>query len=239
MPTATGWVGERGGRSRKLALTSRAGRRGLMTLVPPGVPNPSGNARGPVTLPPTQPNVVCKEGHILNCRGCAGLMGSRSRIRWENVAKLGAGGLACVALVAGLPACSDAPSPRPWRRTSGSRRRRLNHARGLRERGEVPPPRLRAPRSRRGSSQASCTPPARRRAPAALAEARKRSPKCARTAVGARAARPGAGSRAPRRPRPLPAPVAPPKPPAPPPPAPPPNPILRRRGQPSEFGFER
>ncbi len=40
-------------------------------------------------------------------------MASRSRIRWENVAKLGAGGAACVALAAALPGLLRRPEPPP------------------------------------------------------------------------------------------------------------------------------
>jgi hypothetical protein len=40
-------------------------------------------------------------------------MGNRSRIRWENVAKLGAGGAACLALAAALPGMLRRPEPPP------------------------------------------------------------------------------------------------------------------------------
>src|SRR3954449_2382809 len=40
-------------------------------------------------------------------------MGKGTRIRWQNVAKLGAGIVACIALVAGLPALLESPKPPP------------------------------------------------------------------------------------------------------------------------------
>src|SRR4051794_37567385 len=40
-------------------------------------------------------------------------MGTGTRIRWQNVAKLAAGVAGCVALVAGLPALLDRPQPPP------------------------------------------------------------------------------------------------------------------------------
>src|SRR4051794_11706244 len=40
-------------------------------------------------------------------------MGKGTRIRWQNVAKLGAGIVACIALVAGLPALLERPKPPP------------------------------------------------------------------------------------------------------------------------------
>src|SRR6476660_1843862 len=40
-------------------------------------------------------------------------MGSRTRIRWTNVARLAAGAIACTALVAGVPALLERPKPPP------------------------------------------------------------------------------------------------------------------------------
>jgi hypothetical protein len=40
-------------------------------------------------------------------------MGKETRIRWQNVAKLAGGAVACIALVAGLPAALKRPKPPP------------------------------------------------------------------------------------------------------------------------------
>src|SRR5919198_2193990 len=46
-------------------------------------------------------------------RGWKGHMGSRTRIRWINVARLAAGAIGCTALVVGLPALLERPKPPP------------------------------------------------------------------------------------------------------------------------------
>jgi hypothetical protein len=209
-----------------------------MTLVRPGVPNPSGTAGGLRSGPLTQPEVVDRigrdrAGRPLKPRGCGGLMGSRARIRWENVAKLGAGGIACLALVAGLPALLRRPEPPPLEADIGfaPAGRPAQPADGLRASGGDR--RRRSARSHRGQDRARRHSHARpNRRPPHTPERARAHP----SAPPAPAAAP-APSAAPAPPPP--APVAPPKPPAPAPAPAPPDPDPPPPSSPSEFGFER
>src|SRR4051794_193923 len=78
-------------------------------------------------------------------------MGNRTRIRWVNVARLGAAAIGCVALVVGLPALLERPKPPPLPDDIG-----LAHAAGPRP---APPPRTTWPPRPPGPP-----PPPRRRA---------------------------------------------------------------------------
>ena len=195
---------------------------------------------------PTQPDVVRAQLHVA-CAGrsgafpgCAGLsepMGSRSRIRWENVAKLGAGGAACVALVAALPGLLRRPEPPPlepdvgFSSAASGPTPSTDHL--ARHRSHV------AADARHDKSNRRHHPRERiRRHPSSKAD----KPEGGGSPSPASPPTPGPTQTIEVAPTPTnsPGPVAPPQPPAPPPaPAPPrpdsPEPSFR----PSEFGFER
>jgi hypothetical protein len=203
-----------------------------MTLAPPGVPNPSKSELGPAKLPLPSQTLFAGRGHRSNWWGCTRPMASRSRIRWENVAKLGAGGIACLALVAGLPALVRRPAPPPLEADIGFAPTRMRQAQptdGLRVRG--------GDRRRRSGSGHRVRDRAGRRPHARPNRHPPRSPERARrSAPQPPAPAPAPGGAPPPSP---PAPVAPPRPPAPPPAPAPPHPDPPPPSPPSEFGFER
>src|SRR6476620_5737950 len=166
-------------------------------------------------------------------------MASRPRIRWENVAKLGAGGAACVALVAALPGLLRRPEPPPLETdvgfasaTSGPAPAQDDHARhrrhGPRDTGHDK-------RNRRDSPHEP-----RRRHPLSKAGKRKRTDSPGPSSPPPTPARSAATVEVAPAPTTFPVPVAPPKPTAPPPPPAPSEPDPPEPPpHPSEFGFER
>jgi len=192
-------------------------------------------------------------GHCPDRRGCLSAMGSRTRIRWENVAKLGAGAIACAALLAGLPAVLRRPDPPPLDPDIGFIRHSTSRAGSLRvptgsKRSPTPAhPHRRASSRRRERSARRSRRRARRHSITHDRSGRAAAPPSppSRTASPP-STRPGAIA---PRPLPNPRPAAPPPPPpapSPPPPAPqapapPPSSAgpPERPPVPSEFGFER
>ena len=174
-------------------------------------------------------------------------MGSRSRIRWHKVFKLGVGVLGCLALFLGLPSLIRRPEPPPLEPDIG-----LVHVAASREpapSGQRPGPGRRAAtgrdrrrqqvrdRRRRGSGQRQGT---RSEGQRRLVAARRRT---SREGGPPSTGSPVTGAAAPA-PAPVPVPAAdtapPPAPPAPPPTAPPPaRAAAPQPTAPTEFGFER
>jgi hypothetical protein len=195
-----------------------------------------------VVLASTATSSPARAGRTGYWRGCSRLMSSRARIRWENVAKLGAGGVACVALVAGLPALLRRPEPPPLESDIGFAPATIPPARSSRDlHSHAGDPRDRSAhrhrvRVRRGRH--SPHEPSRRRP---RSHHRRSSGRGAgrSSAPIASAAAPASTVEVAPPPSPPPASVALPKPfPPPPAPAPPqPDPAPPPR-HPSEFGFE-
>jgi hypothetical protein len=184
----------------------------------------------------TQPgHAAGGDGAFCRAPGLWGPMGSRSRIRWENVAKLGAGGAACVALVAALPGLLRRPEPPP-----------LDPDVGFASATNDPPPPAHHHRDRHPKRGEAGRQPARRPSPHEPRPQHQGASKSVDPG-GGRAPKPAAPPQPAGTPTvevaPVPAtapgPVAPPRPPVPPPPPAPPQPDPPDPPHPSEFGFER